>query len=129
MADSVEEVQKAKKLYMFIGLLLFFFTGLTVAVATVEWMDVGKHGFDAKDAILGFVIATIKASLVMVIFMHLNHEKPLVYFFYGLALLMAFFCMWLIGWSKSDPIQYGNAGKADGFYNPAKEATPATNHR
>lgn len=123
MADSIEEIQKAKKLYMFIGLLLFFFTIVTVAVATVESLDFGEHGFDKHDAIIGLAIAAFKASLVMLIFMHLNHEKPLIYFFYTLALLMAFFCMWLIGWSKSDPIQYGNPNASDGFYNPENEAT------
>ena len=123
MADTPEAIQKAKKLYMFIGAFLFFFTVVTVAVATVEALDFGGHGFDGVDATIGLIIAAFKASLVMIIFMHLNHERPLIYFFYGLALLMAFFCMWLIGWSKSDPIRYGNATKADGFYNPAKEAT------
>ncbi|MDB4537172.1 cytochrome C oxidase subunit IV family protein [Akkermansiaceae bacterium] len=128
MADSVAEIQKAKKLYFFIGMLLFFFTVVTVLVATVEVLDFGDHGFDGVDATIGLIIAAFKASLVMIIFMHLNHEKPLIYFFYGLALLMAFFCMWLIGWTKSDPIQYGNSGQADGFYNPAKPATNVHGH-
>jgi len=128
MADSVAEIQKAKKLYFFIGMLLFFFTVVTVAVATVEVLDVNEHGFDWADATIGLIIATFKASLVMIIFMHLNHEKPLVYFFYGLALLMAFFCMWLIGWTKSDPIQYGNSSRADGFYNTNKPATNVHGH-
>ena len=123
MADSVAEIQKAKKLYFFIGMLLFFFTVVTVLVATVEALDFGDHGFDGVDAVIGLIIAAFKASLVMIIFMHLNHEKPLIYFFYGLALLMAFFCMWLIGWSKSDPIQFGSPTKVDGFYNAANPAT------
>ena len=123
MADSIEEINKKKKLYMFIGLLLFFFTVVTVAVASVEWLDFGKHGFDKADAIIGLSIAAFKASLVMLIFMHLNHEKGLIYFFYGLALVMAFFCMSLIGWAKYDPIRFGNWEHADGFYNPEKPAT------
>ena len=123
MADSIEEINKKKKLYMFIGLLLFFFTVVTVAVASVEWLDFGKHGFDHVDAIIGLCIAAFKASLVMLIFMHLNHEKKLIYIFYALGLVMAFFCMFLIGWSKSDPIRYGNWEKADGFYNPDKPAS------
>lgn len=128
MADSIEEVKKAKKLYFFIMLLLFFFTIVTVAVASFEWLDFGAHGFDKADAIIGLCIAAFKASLVMFIFMHLNHEKPLIYFFYILGLVMAFFCMWLIGWSKSDPIQYGNSKKADGFYNPEKPASNVHGH-
>ncbi|MDA7930738.1 cytochrome C oxidase subunit IV family protein [Akkermansiaceae bacterium] len=123
MADTPEAIQKAKKLYAFIGLLLFFFTGITVAVATIESLDFGGHGFGAADAIIGLVIASFKACLVMIIFMHLNNEKPMVYFLFALGLVMAFFCVWLIGWSKSDPIQYGNSTKADGFYNPEKPAS------
>ena len=123
MAGSAAEIQKAKKLYFFIGMLLFFFTVVTVAVATIEALDFGDHGFDGVDATIGLIIALFKATLVMLIFMHLNHERPLIYFFYGLAILMAFFCMWLIGWTKSDPIEYGNPDLSDGFYNPAKEAT------
>ncbi len=123
MADSIAEVQKAKKLYTFIGLLLFFFTVVTVMVATVEALDFGEHGFDKVDAIIGLLIAAFKASLVMAIFMHLNHEKPLIYLVYLLGIAMAFFCMWLIGWSKSDPIQFGNPNLNDGFYNPDKPAT------
>ncbi|MDA7863621.1 cytochrome C oxidase subunit IV family protein, partial [Akkermansiaceae bacterium] len=123
MADTPEAIQKAKKLYLFIGLFLFFFTGITVAVATFEFLDFGGHGFDAWDATIGLIIAAFKSFLVMFIFMHLNHEKPLVYFFFALALVMAFFCISLIGWSKSDPIRYGNETISDGFYDPAKPAT------
>ncbi len=128
MADSVEEIKKAKKLYLVIFGALLVGTVLTVAVATIPFLDVGGHGFDAADAVLGLIIASVKASLVMLIFMHLNHEKPLIYFFYGVGIVMAFFCMWLIGWSKSDPIQYGNSEKADGFYNPEKAATNVHGH-
>ncbi len=128
MADSVEEIKKAKKLYLVIFGALLVGTVLTVAVATIPALDVGGHGFDGKDAVLGLIIASVKATLVMLIFMHLNHEKPLIYFFYGLGIVMAFFCMWLIGWSKSDPIQYGNSEKADGFYNPEKPASNVHGH-
>ena len=41
MAGSIEEVKKAKKLYLFIGTLLFVFTVVTVMVASVEWLDFG----------------------------------------------------------------------------------------
>ncbi|MGD1977782.1 MAG: cytochrome C oxidase subunit IV family protein [Akkermansiaceae bacterium] len=123
MADSIAEVQKAKKLYMFIGLLLFFFTVVTVMVATVEDLDFGEHGFDKADAIIGLLIAAFKASLVMIIFMHLNHERPLIYFVYILGIVMAIFCMWLIGWSKSDITSFGDPNAKDGFYDPAKPAT------
>jgi caa(3)-type oxidase subunit IV len=128
MAGSIEEIKKAKKLYLVIGGFLFLGTILTVAVASVEALDFGAHGFDKWDAIIGFSIAGVKASLVMLIFMHLNHERPLIYFFYILGLVMAFFCMWLIGWSKSDPIQFGNETYSDGFYDLSKPATDVHGH-
>jgi hypothetical protein len=44
MADSVEEIKKAQKLYILIGLVLFVFTVVTVAVATQPWLDFGGMG-------------------------------------------------------------------------------------
>ena len=79
MADTPEAIQKAKKLYLLIGMALFVFTVVTVAVATVPWLDFGEHGFDSKDAIIGLLIASVKASLVAFIFMHLNHELSLIH--------------------------------------------------
>ena len=72
-----------------VGILLFIFTGVTVAVATVPWLDFGAHGFDRADAVIGLLIATFKASLVALIFMHLNHEKPPIYWIFGLGLIHA----------------------------------------
>ena len=121
MADSPEAIKKHQMLYLLIGLVLFFFTIITVAVATVPALDFGGHGFDHVDAIIGLIIATFKATLVGAIFMHLNHEKKLVYFLFGMSIVFGVFLMWLTGWSFSDPIQFGDGdvipGKS-GFYNP-----------
>jgi caa(3)-type oxidase subunit IV len=87
-ADAHElevSVRKALRLYLWVGLILFCGTAATVAVATVPWLDVGGHGFDVWDAVLGLAIATIKAGLVASIFMHLNHERALIYVLIGLA--------------------------------------------
>ena len=78
MADSVAEIQKAKKLYFFIGMLLFFFTVVTVLVATVEALDFGDHGFDGVDATIGLVIAAFKASLVMILFLRISSSHGLL---------------------------------------------------
>jgi caa(3)-type oxidase subunit IV len=94
MADSIEAIQKSKKLYLGVFLCLLIGTVLTVLVATVPFLDIGAHGFDKWDAILGMLIATTKASLVAVIFMHLNHEKKLVYWVFFGAM---FFCASLAG--------------------------------
>lgn len=82
-------IKKAKKTYLIVGLLLFCGTGATVAVATIPWLDVGGHGFDVWDMLLGLAIATLKASLVAAIFMHLNHERGMIYFMIGLACIHA----------------------------------------
>lgn len=124
MAETAEEINKKKKTFLFIGLILFFFTAVTVAVASVPWLDFGGHGFDHVDATIGLCIATFKASLVMLVFMHLNHEKKLIYYVFGLAGLMGFFLMFLTGWHFVDPIHYGTPttmeknGGVDGFYVP-----------
>ena len=68
MADSPEAVKKAQKLYLLIGAILFVFTVVTLMVATVPALDVGQHGFDKADMVLGLFIATIKAGLVAAIF-------------------------------------------------------------
>lgn len=119
MADSPEAIQKAKRLYLLIGAVLFGGTLLTVAVATVPWMDVGHHGFDRADMILGLAIASVKASLVALIFMHLNHEKRLIYWLFGFGIVCAIILVGLIGLAKSDPIHYN--GFKDGV--PGSETT------
>ena len=120
MADTLEEIQKAQKKYILIGLILFVFTVVTVAVATVPWLDFGEHGFDSKDAIIGLIIASFKASLVGAIFMHLNHEKKTIYVVLVLGVLMEIALIGLIGWSFEDPSEYGDSVEGDGFYNPAE---------
>ena len=109
--DSPEAIKKAMRLYLFIGGVLFAGTVITVAVATVPWLDFGKHGFDTMDLVIGLLIATVKASLVALIFMHLNHEKRLIYWLFSFGLVAAFFMVALIGLAKWDPIRY------NGFWN------------
>lgn len=77
--DSVDAVRKATRLYLLVGLILFCGTGATAAIATVPWLDVGERGFDHWDALLGLGIALTKALLVAAVFMHLSHERRLIY--------------------------------------------------
>ena len=102
MADTPEEIRKHLKLYWIIGGVLFLGTVITWFVA--EFLDLGAPGLDAVDIAIGLLIATIKSSCVALVFMHLNHERPMVYrimfftfiFFAGLMLL----CVWAL----NDPI-------------------------
>ena len=106
MADTPEAIKKSQKLYLFIGLCLFIGTVVTVLVATVPWLDIGEHGFDKADMILGLLIASAKVSLVMYFFMHLNHEKGWVYGSLVLGVIMAVAMAALIFLAKADPIHY-----------------------
>ena len=106
MADSPEEIKKHLKLYKLIGIALFICTILTVAVAKIEFLDFGQRGFDAIDMVIGLLIATFKATLVAVIFMHLNHEKQMVYWLFGFGLFFGFCLMAITAFSFSDPIYF-----------------------
>ncbi len=125
MADTPEAISKAQKLYLWIGATLFFFTVVTVAVATVPFLDFGAHGFDHVDMTIGLVIAVIKSSLVMLIFMHLNHEKGMVYFLYGMAIFFAAALIILCAVAFWNGTHFGTpdimdgAEGVDGFYVPA----------
>lgn len=104
MADSPEEIKKAVRTYIFVGLILFIGTGITVAVATFPPFDVGVHGFDKWDCILGLAIATVKATLVGAIFMHLNHEKKAVYWLFGSGICAVISLAGLTALAMGDPI-------------------------
>lgn len=116
MADTPEAIKKSIRIYLFVGAVLFLGTILTVMVATVPWMDVGRHGFDKWDCILGLCIATVKATLVAYIFMHLNHEKKAVYWLFGSGLCMVCSLAFLTALAMGDPIHdflfYGKDSKA-----------------
>ena len=104
MADTPEAIKKSVRTYMLVGSVLFIGTIITVLVATVPMLDVGIHGFDKWDCILGLTIATIKASLVAFIFMHLNHEKKAVYWLFASGLCMVCSLAGLTALAMGDPI-------------------------
>ncbi len=111
MADSPEEIKKAVRTYLFVGAILFVGTVVTVMVASFPPFDVGAHGFDKWDCILGLTIATIKATLVGAIFMHLNHEKTAVYWLFGSGICAVISLAGLTALAMNDPI-------VDPFFSP-----------
>lgn len=117
MADTPEAIRKSIRTYLFVGGILFLGTIITVLVATVPAFDVGKHGFDKWDAILGLTIASIKASLVAFVFMHLNHEKKSVYWLFASGLCMVCSLAGLTALAIFDPIH-------DPFFFGEKSTTP-----
>jgi len=104
--DSPAEIKKALRLYTIIGLFLFFGTVMTVAVAVFEPFDVGARGFSTGDLIVGLLIASVKASLVMYVFMHLSNEKKLIYLVYGMAGFFALCLYFITKMAYDDPIKY-----------------------
>lgn len=118
MADTPEAVRKSIRTYLLIGAILFIGTILTVMVATMPILDVGHHGFDTMDCILGLAIATTKATLVAAIFMHLNHEKKAIYWIFGGSFVFVIGLFGLIALAKSDPIH-------DPLFYGGRSSTPA----
>jgi caa(3)-type oxidase subunit IV len=72
-AHELEHIRSHLKIYWAIFGALGVFTLLTVGVA---YLDFGSH---ANNFAVGLLIATIKASLVALFFMHLLGEKGLIY--------------------------------------------------
>lgn len=102
MADSPEEIAKHKKAYLIVGALLLIFTVITWAVAV--FTEVGEPGITAGDVAVGLAIATFKSTLVALIFMHLNHEKGLIYKFLAFTCAFALGMVVLMVYSLLDPI-------------------------
>ncbi|MBE2284181.1 MAG: cytochrome C oxidase subunit IV family protein [Prosthecobacter sp.] len=104
MADNVEEIQKSIKKYLWIGLILMVFTAITVWLSTVE---LPTHGLNI---LVGMIVATFKAGLVALIFMHLNHERPIIYKVLAFTAVFAIVLFVLFYFSKQDPLVF------EGFY-------------
>lgn len=94
--DSHEDYAKIKRSYIAVGVTLFVFT--VVTVFTAHWWHPFGPVMTWRDVALGLLIASFKSALVALIFMHLNHERGLIYkiltftfyFFLGLMGLTLF---------------------------------------
>jgi len=88
MSDHPDDISKHVRGYLIIGGTLILGTILTVLAS---YIDLGHHW----NIVLALVIATAKASLVALFFMHLISEKQMIYtvlafttfFFIGLMFL------------------------------------------
>ncbi|MDF1826092.1 MAG: cytochrome C oxidase subunit IV family protein [Verrucomicrobiales bacterium] len=117
MSEEIHDWGKHKKTYMMVGIALFFFTGLTITLALFPPFDVGAPGPTPGDYVLGLMVATIKASLVALIFMHLNHERGLIYKMLIFTVLFCVALMALTLFAGFDPIleQYETLQTTDGY--------------
>jgi cytochrome c oxidase subunit IV len=84
MSSDPEAVRKSVRLYFMIGMALFVFTAITVAVNQV-------HLVIPLAITVALIIATVKGSMVGSVFMHLSHEKKWIY---GALLLTLMF--WIV---------------------------------
>src|SRR5262245_64832613 len=87
MHSDVEAVRKSVRTYMMIGGALLVFTVITVAANYL-------HLPIPAAITLALIIASIKASMVAAVFMHLNHEKQWIYG--SLILTVAFFIVLML---------------------------------
>jgi cytochrome c oxidase subunit IV len=85
--------------YMKVGAILFIGTLLTVFAA--YQIDL-RHR--ASNITLGLLIATVKSSLVALIFMHLKNEKTMIYKFLFFTVIFFALMLFLILSSQSDPL-------------------------
>lgn len=109
MADNIEEIQKSVKKYLIIGALLIVFTVATVGLSYVE---LPTHGLNI---IVGMILATIKASMVALIFMHLNHEKSIIYKVLAFTAVFAFVLFVLFYFSNIEGLVM------EGFYDKVEQ--------
>ena len=90
MADAHADISKHVKQYIGVFVALAVFTVLTV------WAAYGVHVSTASHIAIAMVIATIKASLVAAIFMHLKWEKAIsIWWLLGLCACFFVFLMLL----------------------------------
>lgn len=104
MADNIEEIQKSVKKYLIIGAALIVFT---IATVLLSYVELPTHGLNI---IVGMILATFKASLVALIFMHLNHESSIIYKILAFTVVFALVLFVLFYFSNTDPLTFA------GFY-------------
>lgn len=104
MADNLEEIQKSIKKYLIIGAILIACSGATV---WLSYYEMPTHG---QNIILGMILATFKAALVALIFMHLNHERTIIYKVLAFTVVFVLALFLLFYFSLGDPLAFA------GFY-------------
>jgi len=84
MAHSHEEINKHIRVYLMVFGALLVLTAATVGAWKLHFLPAGPA------IALALIIATFKASLVALFFMHLNAEKKAIYWVLALTVLFFF---------------------------------------
>ena len=100
MADSPEAIYQAIKKIKIIGWVLAVFTVITVGLS---YWELPSHSWNI---IVGMIVATFKAALVALIFMHLNHEAKLIYKILAFTVAFAHALFLLFYFSNIDPLVF-----------------------
>jgi cytochrome c oxidase subunit IV len=95
--DSVDDIKKSVKTYFLIFGALMVLTIITVGVSYV-------HLPVAAAVTVALIVATIKGSLVALYFMHLLHERKVIYWVLVLTLIFFIFMMFVPLLTNSDKI-------------------------
>ncbi len=123
-ARDTEHIVPVRTLAAVLGMLLLL-TCATVAVTSSPRLDFGRSG----NLWIALTIATVKASLVVLYFMHLRYERPIIGIFLIAALL---FVLIFAGGTLMDTLQYQGDIQAyrdadpNNNYAPALEQNQAT---
>lgn len=101
MASSPEQIRKHTKQYLMVFGALAVLTILTVAVSLWESEN------HAVNIAIGLTIATVKATLVALVFMHLSSDwqNRMIKIFLIFAAVFFVALMALTLWGKFDPIK------------------------
>ena len=101
MASSPEEIRKHTRQYLLVFGALAVLTVLTVAVSLWESEN------HAVNVAIGLTIATVKATLVALVFMHLSSDwqNRMIKIFLIFAAVFFIALMFLTLWGKFDPIK------------------------
>ncbi len=95
--DSVDDIKKSVKTYFMIFGALMVLTIVTVGVSYV-------HLPIAAAVTVALIVATIKGSLVALYFMHLLHERKVIYWVLALTVIFFIFMMFVPLLTNSDKI-------------------------
>jgi cytochrome c oxidase subunit 4 len=95
--DSVDDIKKSVRTYFMIFGALMVLTIITVGVSYV-------HLPVAAAVAVALIVATIKGSLVALYFMHLLHERKVIYWVLTLTLIFFIFMMFVPLFTNSDKI-------------------------
>lgn len=94
--SSPEQLKKQSLIIWKVGGVLIFFTCLTV---WLQYVDFGSHN---RNIVIGLLLATVKAALVALIFMHLKSERGLIYKFLAFTVIFVtgLFALTFLAWKS-----------------------------